>query len=195
MTRQRPRKSQPAKQPEPTRSPQPSAQTAEPISAAAPAAATLAADDHSQEAGGGAGSQADLTDDEPTGPTGLVGPVAPATELAPEPAEAQLTAGEAQPRPPRQPRPTKLARLQQLLRAPGGASLPALREATGWQAHTLRAALTRLRQAGHAVERGRAEDGATTYRIVESDGEPAEGRVASPNDCAASDANPPGATA
>lgn len=53
-----------------------------------------------------------------------------------------------------------------MLRAPEGASLVQLCEALGWQARTLRAALTRLRQVGHAVERGRSEGGVTTYRIM-----------------------------
>ncbi len=65
----------------------------------------------------------------------------------------------------RQPRPTKISRLQQMLQAPKGASLVQLCEALGWQAHTLRAALTRLRQVGHAVERSRSKEGLTTYRI------------------------------
>ena len=48
-------------------------------------------------------------------------------------------------------------------------SLFALEQATGWQPHTLRAAITRLRQAGHRVERSRSADGGTVYRIVEGD--------------------------
>lgn len=67
------------------------------------------------------------------------------------------------------PRVTKIALLQQMLRAPEGVSLSTMEEVTGWQAHTLRAALTRLRQAGHRVERNRSEEGATTYRIAAVD--------------------------
>ncbi|WP_395541887.1 DUF3489 domain-containing protein [Neotabrizicola sp. sgz301269] len=62
------------------------------------------------------------------------------------------------------PRPTKSALLRAMLAAPGGASLPALMAATGWQAHTLRAALTGLRKAGHDVTRHRAGE-ATGYAI------------------------------
>lgn len=63
-------------------------------------------------------------------------------------------------------RPTKASLVQRMLAAPGGATMAALVEATGWQPHTLRAALTRLRQAGHAVERERTEAGETVYRIA-----------------------------
>lgn len=63
-------------------------------------------------------------------------------------------------------RPTKAARLQEMLAAPGGATLAGLGAALGWQAHTVRAALTRLRQAGHAVERSKSEAGDTVYRIA-----------------------------
>lgn len=62
------------------------------------------------------------------------------------------------------PRPTKSALLRAMLAAPGGASLPALMAATGWQAHTLRAALSGLRKAGHDVTRHRAGE-ATVYAI------------------------------
>lgn len=62
-------------------------------------------------------------------------------------------------------RPTKAGLLQQRLAGPGGATLADLMHATGWQAHTVRAALTHLRQAGHAVERSRSDEGGTVYRI------------------------------
>jgi predicted ArsR family transcriptional regulator len=61
---------------------------------------------------------------------------------------------------------TKAGKLQALLTTPEGATLAGLCDALGWQSHTVRAALTRLRQAGHSVERGRAGDGRTVYRIV-----------------------------
>lgn len=61
---------------------------------------------------------------------------------------------------------TKTALLQQKLSVREGASMATLTQATGWQAHTVRAALTRLRQAGHGVERSRSADGETVYRIV-----------------------------
>ena len=60
---------------------------------------------------------------------------------------------------------SKTAAVLDLLRRPDGATLPELIEATGWLAHTTRAALTGIRKKGHSVERGK-RDGATCYRIV-----------------------------
>jgi hypothetical protein len=52
-----------------------------------------------------------------------------------------------------------------LLRRDDGATLAELMAATGWLAHSTRAALTGLRKKGHAVERSkRGED--TCYRIA-----------------------------
>jgi len=60
---------------------------------------------------------------------------------------------------------TKIDSVRKLLSRPTGASIAQLRKATGWQPHSVRAALTRLRQKGHAVER-RRHNGRTTYRIA-----------------------------
>ena len=60
---------------------------------------------------------------------------------------------------------SKLARLIDLLRRVDGASIVDLTEATGWLAHTTRAALTGLRKRGYAVVRARASAGETVYRI------------------------------
>lgn len=47
-----------------------------------------------------------------------------------------------------------------------GASLADLMKATGWQGHTVRAAMTGLRKRGLAIERiPGADGGKTTYRI------------------------------
>lgn len=62
-------------------------------------------------------------------------------------------------------RKTKAALLRAMLVAPGGASLTRMMEATGWQSHTVRAALSGLRKAGLALERATI-DGDTVYRIV-----------------------------
>lgn len=67
-------------------------------------------------------------------------------------------------------RTTKAGLIQQMLSAPDGATLAAFSQATGWQAHTVRAALTRLRQAGAAIERTRSEEGETIYRILSTAG-------------------------
>ena len=47
---------------------------------------------------------------------------------------------------------TKQALIIGLLQREGGATLADLMAATGWLAHTTRAALTRLRQAGHVLD-------------------------------------------
>ena len=64
------------------------------------------------------------------------------------------------------PKPTKLDRIRELLTAKRGATLTELCDATGWQTHSVRAALTGLRKQGHEIERTKAGDGVTTYRIA-----------------------------
>jgi hypothetical protein len=53
-----------------------------------------------------------------------------------------------------------------LLQREEGASLGQLVEATGWLPHTTRAALTRLRQSGHELQKAKRETGETAYRIA-----------------------------
>jgi len=60
---------------------------------------------------------------------------------------------------------TKQALLIDLLKRRKGATIEAIVETLGWLPHTVRAALTRLRQQGFQIERVR-EDGASRYRIV-----------------------------
>jgi hypothetical protein len=69
----------------------------------------------------------------------------------------------AEPAPPRGP--TKQAVIIGLLQRQAGATLADLAAATGWLPHTTRAALTRLRQAGHVVDKTKGETGAV-YRIA-----------------------------
>lgn len=65
------------------------------------------------------------------------------------------------------PRPgTKLASVFSLLERAEGASIDELTGATGWLAHTTRAALTGLRKRGIAVVRSKREDGATAYYLT-----------------------------
>ena len=66
------------------------------------------------------------------------------------------------------PKQTKIARVQILLQRPSGARLEALCSATGWQTHSVHAALSGLRKAGHIIERtpGNTKAGASVYRIV-----------------------------
>lgn len=62
------------------------------------------------------------------------------------------------------PRQTKAALLRAMLEFPGGASLTRIMTETGWQAHTVRAALTGLRKAGlHLTRRREADD--TIYAV------------------------------
>jgi len=64
------------------------------------------------------------------------------------------------------PRPgSKQALLLSLLARQQGACLAEMMEATGWLPHTTRAALTRIRQAGHVVDKTKGETGAI-YRIA-----------------------------
>ncbi len=62
---------------------------------------------------------------------------------------------------------TKQALLIDLLRRKKGATIEAIVEALGWLPHTVRAAVTRLRQQGFRIERVR-EDGVSRYCIVEN---------------------------
>ena len=66
------------------------------------------------------------------------------------------------------PQPTKSATILKFISRPSGASLGVLEKATGWQPHSVRAALTGLRKAGHAVERGKDAKGVTVYRIAQA---------------------------
>ena len=66
----------------------------------------------------------------------------------------------------KEPRLTKNARLIELLKGDGGVDIGTLSSALGWQSHTTRAALTRLRQAGHHLEATASpEGGGKRYRI------------------------------
>lgn len=59
---------------------------------------------------------------------------------------------------------TKAAKLVELLRRDGGASIPQIMALTGWLPHTSRAALTGLRKKGYAVSSSKTE-GVTRYAI------------------------------
>jgi hypothetical protein len=61
---------------------------------------------------------------------------------------------------------TKKAAVIALLAHPDGASLNDLRTATGWQAHSVRAALTGLRKEDHAITRDKDDKGETRYRLA-----------------------------
>ena len=101
----------------------------------------------------------------PSGPPSARGRTATdrAAEVTVEPSQATP----AEPAPARGP--TKQAVIIGLLQRPAGATLADLVAATGWLPHTTRAALTRLRQAGHVLEKSTGETGAV-YRIATSRG-------------------------
>jgi len=62
------------------------------------------------------------------------------------------------------PRPgTKLGAVLELLKNKKGASIETMMDATGWQAHSVRAAMTGLRKRGIAIERSKSKDGQTVY--------------------------------
>ena len=60
---------------------------------------------------------------------------------------------------------TKQALVLGLLQRKQGASLAELVAATSWLPHTTRAALTRLRQGGHDLQKEKRDSGETAYRI------------------------------
>ena len=60
---------------------------------------------------------------------------------------------------------TKISKVKDLLSRKSGATLEQLMKTTGWQKHTVRAALTGLRKKGHAIERETLA-GKSIYRIV-----------------------------
>ncbi len=87
------------------------------------------------------------------------------TETAAAPATEPATP---KPAAPAKPAPSKRERVLQLLRRKTGASLAQLQAATGWQAHSVRAALSGLRKDGHAVTReaARKAGGGAVYRVA-----------------------------
>lgn len=65
---------------------------------------------------------------------------------------------------------TKPETILKLVRRKSGATLKSLQDTTGWQPHSVRAALTGLRKKGHAIERGTDAKGVTVYRITAAAG-------------------------
>ncbi len=66
------------------------------------------------------------------------------------------------------PRETKSGTIRRLLNRKSGADLAALQAATGWQAHSVRAALSTLRKVGYTIDRIPPKSGGGTgaYRIT-----------------------------
>jgi len=65
-------------------------------------------------------------------------------------------------------RQTKKGSILALLQRPNGAAIGELIEVTGWQVHSVRAALTGLRKEGKELVRDKDEAGLTLYRIAEA---------------------------
>ncbi len=65
---------------------------------------------------------------------------------------------------------SKTDRLLTLLRTGTGASLEEMIEATGWQAHTVRAAITGLRKRGYEIKR-HVEGNTTVWSVAPSTAE------------------------
>ena len=65
-------------------------------------------------------------------------------------------------------RETKSATIRRLLSRKTGADLAALQEATGWQPHSVRAALSTLRKSGYSIDRtpSKLGGGGDAYRIT-----------------------------
>ncbi len=63
---------------------------------------------------------------------------------------------------------TKQATLIDMLKTPNGASIAQMGAKTGWQPHSVRAALTGLRKRGFAITRERSDAGVTVYRLAEA---------------------------
>ena len=62
---------------------------------------------------------------------------------------------------------TKTETVRAMLARPKGATIDAICKATGWQAHSVRAALSRFRKAGCTVDRHATDNGtASVYRIT-----------------------------
>lgn len=63
-------------------------------------------------------------------------------------------------------RPSKKGAILALLQRPKGAAINDLIEATGWQVHSVRAALTGLRKEGKELLRDKDAAGVTHYRLA-----------------------------
>ncbi len=61
---------------------------------------------------------------------------------------------------------TKATQVEAMLARKSGATLEQLCEATGWQSHTCRAFLSRLRKKGREVVRETSKGGKTVYRLA-----------------------------
>ncbi len=63
-------------------------------------------------------------------------------------------------------KPTKNQTILKLIGRSKGTSVAQLQKATGWQPHSVRAALTGLRKDGHRIDRAKDAKGVTVYRVA-----------------------------
>ena len=63
---------------------------------------------------------------------------------------------------------TKQATLVDMTRTAAGATIAQMGAKTGWQPHSVRAALTGLRKRGFAITREKNDAGTTVYRLAEA---------------------------
>ena len=63
---------------------------------------------------------------------------------------------------------TKKAQVLSLLKRKSGATIAQIAKSTSWQAHTVRASLTRLRQEGIRIKR-QQDDKTSRYRITQGE--------------------------
>jgi len=66
---------------------------------------------------------------------------------------------------PRSPNTSKADLILAAVHGKSGATISDLAEITGWQAHSVRSALSRLRHRGHRIERITNRDGIRLYRL------------------------------
>ena len=69
-------------------------------------------------------------------------------------------------RKPVKPSPKKPDIILKLVKRSNGARIQDLQKATGWQAHSIRAALTGLRKKGVLIERQKNASGETVYKLM-----------------------------
>ena len=62
---------------------------------------------------------------------------------------------------------TKIATVLKLLKRKQGATVEQLQKATGWQPHSVRAALTGLRKKDHDIQREKNAKDVTVYKIAD----------------------------
>jgi hypothetical protein len=96
-----------------------------------------------------------------------------AVEAAAQPGQAATAKAEPKAAPAIRPG-TKQALLLELLRRQGGATIAEIQDATGWQPHSARAALTGLRKKRLAVTSAVRGDGTRAYHLPPEDTDPDE---------------------